>query len=108
MKFSIAAILLSATTVLAWNQTTYPCLTESELDAQIPPCAKSCQQSALRSDGCNPYDDVSCHCLKTGYISNVLSTCLSNSTCTQSDLVGKLRPFSYSDSHANDLKHLRA
>ena len=87
MKFIVAALVASASLVLAQNQT-FPCLTESELDAKVPACAKACQHAALSADGC-PYEDVGCHCLKTGFLGSLLVPCLSNSTCTLQDLEGK-------------------
>jgi len=84
MKFLVAALVASASLVLAQNQT-FPCLTEPELDAKVPACAQACQHAALAADGC-PYNDVGCHCLKTGFLGSLLVPCLSNSTCTLQDL----------------------
>src|ERR1700753_2461677 len=91
MKFIAAVIVASASLAFAQNQT-YACLTESQLDAQVPACAQACQHAALSADGCD-YDDVGCHCLKTGLIGNLLVPCLSNSTCTTQDLEGELLRF---------------
>jgi hypothetical protein len=87
MKFIVAALVASASLVLAQNQT-FPCLVESQVDAQVPACAKACQHAALLADGC-PYEDVGCHCLKTGFLGTLLVPCLANSTCTTQDLEGK-------------------
>jgi CFEM domain len=88
MKFIIAAVVASASLAFAQNQT-FPCLTESQFDTQVPACAAACQHLALTSDGC-PYEDVGCHCLKTGLIGNIIEPCLANFTCTTADLISKL------------------
>jgi hypothetical protein len=92
MKFiNIAAFLASAALVSAQNAT-YACLKESQLDAKIPDCAKSCQQMAIHQDGCTDYEDVACHCLATNAIGDLLGPCLANSTCTTDELTGKVQP----------------
>jgi len=92
MRFTTLAILaasmLSVTATDDSSQTiqAFPCLTESQVDAQVPACAKQCQQAALALDGCSNYEDVACHCAATGKFSDFLTTCLANSTCACEDL----------------------
>jgi len=91
---NFALLLASASYVRAWsggswsNSTVeeFPCLTESKLDAQVPACAQSCQQTALAADGCDDYEDVACHCAATAAIGDILTPCLANSTCSSDDL----------------------
>jgi hypothetical protein len=74
---------------------------ETQLDAQVPQCAMSCQQEALIQDGCSDYQDskyreashsaltiviVACHCANTGLIGSLLVPCLASTDCTQDDL----------------------
>jgi hypothetical protein len=87
MRSILVAFLASVPLVFAQNKT-FSCLTESQLDTWVPLCAQECQQWAFHSDGCD-YDDIACHCMKTGYLEDAMAPCLWNSTCTEDDFVGK-------------------
>lgn len=91
MRFITAAAFLASATFVAAQNATFPCLKESELDAKLPECAKACQQAAVKADGCDDYEDVGCHCQKTGLLGNLLIPCLTNSTCTIDELNGMMR-----------------
>jgi hypothetical protein len=67
----------------------FPCLTETQLDKTIPVCASACQKKAFAADGC-AYEDVGCHCSKSGLLLDILVPCLINSTCTQAEVTSKL------------------
>jgi hypothetical protein len=68
---------------------TFACLTETEMDKTIPACASECQKKAFAADGC-AYEDVGCHCSKSGLLLGILVPCLINSTCTQAEVTSRL------------------
>jgi hypothetical protein len=75
----------------------FACLTETELDKTIPVCASECQKKAFAADGC-AYEDVGCHCSKSGLLLGILVPCLINSTCTQAEVTSTISfamPFTF-------------
>jgi len=87
MKYS-AVLLAFAGAVMAQSNSsipTFPCLTETELDAQIPACALECQTSALAAVDCD-YEDIACHCANFQAIGDVSEPCLAASTCSSDDI----------------------
>jgi len=86
MKYS-TILLAIAGAAMAQNSSipTFPCLTETELDAQIPACALECQTSALAAVDCD-YEDIACHCANFQAIGDVSEPCLAASTCSSDDI----------------------
>ncbi|KAF1989730.1 hypothetical protein K402DRAFT_418445 [Aulographum hederae CBS 113979] len=60
--------------------------TPGEYAAQIPECAKPCDEAAIANVGCGPVD-YSCHCSHASQLSAAVPACLTrNSTCTPDEL----------------------
>jgi hypothetical protein len=61
------------------------------LSAQVPACARPCDDAAILQVGCS-LTDYSCHCAHASQLSTIIPPCLQlpNATCTTSDLQSTL------------------
>ncbi|KAF1989138.1 hypothetical protein K402DRAFT_391294 [Aulographum hederae CBS 113979] len=93
MKMKPTTAIFALSTIVAavsaqnTTSTNYACLTSTQLNQQVPPCAGPCQLAALSTDGC-PFEDLTCHCVqKTGVIQSLMATCLATqSTCGREEI----------------------
>jgi hypothetical protein len=96
MRFSTSIIVATiAASVSA--QSASQIAAAAALAAQIPECAKKCDDAGITSVGCS-LTDYACHCAHGSQLALVIPPCLKNSTCTTSDLQGK---FSYQLQNVN-------
>lgn len=85
MQFSTTISMLAVLTAFASAQTASQNATAAALAAQVPECARACDDAAITKVGCN-LDDYSCHCAHGSQLSTIIPPCLKNSTCTPTDL----------------------
>jgi hypothetical protein len=84
MHISISFIVVSLA-VAASAQSAAQNATAAALAAQIPECARSCDDAGIAKVGCG-LEDYACHCAHGSQLAVLIPPCLANSTCSPADL----------------------
>ncbi|TID25678.1 Polyphosphoinositide phosphatase [Venturia nashicola] len=83
MRFSTFAITAFAASVTA--QSASQIAQCDALAAQVPACVIPCDDAGFKAVGCTA-EDYACHCTNAAKLTEIIPSCLKNSTCSTTDL----------------------
>jgi hypothetical protein len=81
-----SAFIINSLALVVLGQSAAQNASAASFAAQIPDCARPCDDAAITEIGCG-LTDYACHCANGAQLANLIPPCLtSNSTCSPSDL----------------------